>query len=97
MGEKISHLGWPFPKGFATGKPTTEKLGVLFTAWANYVQAKYPSVPLLEPLGEKSSLDEETPAEVIFDCAEEGAPSDPSSGPSGPIDTGALGAQVQGG
>ena len=83
MGKKITHLGWPLPKGFATGKPTTEKLGALFAAWAKYVQAKYPSVPLLEPLGVKR-LDEESPAEVIFDCAEEGAPSDPSSRPSGP-------------
>ena len=96
MGKKISHLGWPLPKGFATGKPTTEKLGALFPAWANYVQAKYPSVPLLEPLGVKK-LDEESPADVIFDCAEEGAPSDPIEQTLRPLDTGALGAQVQGG
>ena len=74
MGKKITHLGWPLPKGFATGKPTTEKLGALFAAWAKYVQAKYTSVSLLDPLGVKMLEDEEEHADVILDCAEEGAP-----------------------
>jgi hypothetical protein len=67
--KKLSHLGWPFPKGFATGKPNVEKLGALLEAWAKHVQKRYPESQFLDRLGYKTDLG----PGVVVDCSPEKA------------------------
>ena len=75
--KKLTHLSWPFPRGFATGKATPEKYTTLLHVWVKYVNDTYPTIGFLQAMRVDTELSSEGEEPEVFEC---GAPV-----PAGPI------------
>ena len=80
--KKLTHLNWPFPRGFTTGKATPEKYTTLLHVWVKYVNDTYPTIGFLQSMRVETELSSEGEEPEVFDCGAP-VPAGPSPGTAG--------------